>query len=99
MIWMRPNLSIDRPIDSAVFDVDGVLIDTSRSYRLSVIATTEYIVGDLLGLWQRGAVEREVRAAGENAETRFPQVPETRERGAAEREWPNPVRPSGSGEA
>ena len=53
MIWIRPDLSIDRPIDSAVFDVDGVLIDTSRSYRLSVIATTEYIVGDHLGLWQR----------------------------------------------
>jgi phosphoglycolate phosphatase-like HAD superfamily hydrolase len=53
MIWMRPNLSIDRPIDSAVFDVDGVLIDTTRSYRLSVIATTEYIVGDHLKLWQR----------------------------------------------
>lgn len=55
MIWMRPDLSIDRPIDSAVFDVDGVLIDTTRSYRLSVIATTEYIVGDHLGLWQRDA--------------------------------------------
>lgn len=54
MIWIRPDLRIDRPLDSAVFDVDGVLIDTSRSYRLSVIATTEYIVGDLLGLWQRG---------------------------------------------
>src|SRR5215469_17941501 len=53
MIWIHPDLSIDRPIDSAIFDVDGVLIDTSRSYRLSVIATTEYIVGDHLGLWQR----------------------------------------------
>ncbi|HEY7358267.1 MAG TPA: hypothetical protein VH590_17420 [Ktedonobacterales bacterium] len=53
MIWMRPDLVIDRPIDSAVFDVDGVLIDTSRSYRLAVIATTEYIVGERLGLWQR----------------------------------------------
>ncbi|HEU5368106.1 MAG TPA: hypothetical protein VFU69_06565 [Ktedonobacterales bacterium] len=55
MIWMRPGLAIDRPIDSAVFDVDGVLIDTTRSYRLSVIATTEYIVGEHLGLWQRAA--------------------------------------------
>ncbi len=57
MIWMRPGLSLDRPIDSAVFDVDGVLIDTSRSYRLSVIATTQYLVGDYLGLWQRSAGE------------------------------------------
>lgn len=55
MIWMRPDLRIDRPIDSAVFDVDGVLIDTSRSYRLAVIATTEYIVGEHLGLWHRAA--------------------------------------------
>ncbi len=55
MIWIRPDLVIDRPIDSAVFDVDGVLIDTSRSYRLAVIATTEYIVGAHLGLWQRDA--------------------------------------------
>ncbi len=57
MIWMRPDLSIDRPIDSAVFDVDGVLIDTTRSYRLSVIATSEYVVGDHLGLWQRANAE------------------------------------------
>lgn len=53
MIWIRPDLSIDYSIDSAIFDVDGVLIDTSRSYRLSVIATTEYLVGEYLGLWQR----------------------------------------------
>jgi HAD superfamily phosphatase len=53
MIWIRPDLRIDRPLDSAIFDVDGVLIDTSRSYRLSVIATTEYLVGTHLGLWQR----------------------------------------------
>ncbi len=57
MIWIRPDLRIDRPLDSAIFDVDGVLIDTSRSYRLSVIATTEYLVGEYLGLWQRSAAE------------------------------------------
>jgi HAD superfamily hydrolase (TIGR01548 family) len=57
MIWIRPNLRTDRPIESAVFDVDGVLIDTTRSYRLSVIATTEYIVGEHLGLWPRAAAK------------------------------------------
>jgi HAD superfamily hydrolase (TIGR01548 family) len=57
MIWIRPDLYINRPIDSAIFDVDGVLIDTTRSYRLSVIATTEYIVGNHLGLWQRATAE------------------------------------------
>ncbi|HEY7350324.1 MAG TPA: HAD family hydrolase [Ktedonobacterales bacterium] len=55
MIWIHPDLHRPRLIDSAVFDVDGVLIDTSRSYRLSVIATTEYIVGERLGLWSRAA--------------------------------------------
>lgn len=53
MIWTRPGLHIDRSLDSAVFDVDGVLIDTTGSYRLAVIATTEYLVGERLGLWQR----------------------------------------------
>ncbi len=56
MIWIRPGLEIDRPLDTAVFDVDGVLIDTTGSYRLSVIATTEYLVGERLGLWQRANV-------------------------------------------
>ena len=55
MIWTRPGLQIDRSLDTAVFDVDGVLIDTTGSYRLSVIATTEYLVGERLGLWQRNA--------------------------------------------
>lgn len=58
MTWIRPGAQIAQPIDSAVFDVDGVLIDTSRSYRLAVIATAEYIVGPLLGLWQREAAGR-----------------------------------------
>ncbi len=53
MIWIRPGLQLKQPLDCAVFDVDGVLIDTTRSYRLAVIATTEYIVGERLGLWQR----------------------------------------------
>lgn len=54
-MWIRPGAQIAHPLDSAVFDVDGVLIDTSGSYRLAVIATAEYIVGPLLGLWQRDA--------------------------------------------
>jgi HAD superfamily phosphatase len=55
MIWIRPGLHREHPLDSAVFDVDGVLIDTTGSYRLSVIAATEYLVGQQLGLWQPGA--------------------------------------------
>jgi HAD superfamily phosphatase len=51
MPWIRPGLVIQQPLDTAVFDVDGVLIDTSRSYRLSVIAATEYLLSEYLGLW------------------------------------------------
>ena len=37
-------------IDTALFDVDGVLIDTQRSYRLSVIAASERLVRGVNGL-------------------------------------------------
>ncbi len=62
-IWLRPGLRIaaladstsreaaEIPLpDAALFDVDGVLIDTRRSYRLSVIHASEYIVRVLHGL-------------------------------------------------
>ena len=39
------------------------------------------------------------RGEAESAKTQFSQAAEPRERGAAERDWPNPVRPSGSGAA
>lgn len=55
MFWLRPDL--DRAalggadwLDTALFDIDGVLIDTSRSYRRSVIAATEYLVRVRAGL-------------------------------------------------
>lgn len=51
MPWIRPGLVIQQPLDTAVFDVDGVLIDTTRSYRLAVIAATEYLLSTHLGLW------------------------------------------------
>ena len=48
-IWIRPGLHI-RPLDSALFDVDGVLIDVRRSYRLAVMAGTEHLVRVVNGL-------------------------------------------------
>lgn len=55
MYWLRPDL--DRAalgsaswLDTALFDIDGVLIDTSRSYRRSVIEATEYLVRIRAGL-------------------------------------------------
>lgn len=49
MYWLRPDL--DRAalggadwLDTALFDIDGVLIDTTGSYRRSVIAATDALV-------------------------------------------------------
>lgn len=54
MYWLRPDL--DRAalggvewLDSALFDIDGVLIDTSGSYRRAVIAATEALTRATLG--------------------------------------------------
>lgn len=50
VIWKRPDLLLPRPFDSIFFDVDGVLIRTTSSFRIANIATTEYVVGELYGL-------------------------------------------------
>ncbi|HLZ22930.1 MAG TPA: HAD family hydrolase [Ktedonobacterales bacterium] len=47
--WIRPGLHI-RSLDSALFDVDGVLIDVRRSYRLAVMAGTDHLVRVVNGL-------------------------------------------------
>jgi len=55
-IWLRPGLRLDvflagaPRLDTALFDVDGVLIDTRRSYRLAVRSAAEHIVRVLNGL-------------------------------------------------
>jgi phosphoglycolate phosphatase-like HAD superfamily hydrolase len=60
MIWLRPGLSwnwmggdtasLAPALDTALFDVDGVLIDTSRSYLLAVIHAAEWLVREVNGL-------------------------------------------------
>jgi len=55
-VWLRPGLRLDAflagaaRLDTALFDVDGVLIDTRRSYRLAVCYAAEHIVRVLNGL-------------------------------------------------
>ena len=55
-LWLRPDLRLDSfladtdSIDTALFDVDGVLIDTDRSYRYAVSAASEYLVRVVNGL-------------------------------------------------
>lgn len=49
MFWLRPDLDhtalgAARWLDTAIFDIDGVLLDTSGSFRYSVIAATDALV-------------------------------------------------------
>lgn len=65
MFWLRPDLAhlatlresarAGKWLDTALFDIDGVLIDTSASYRLSVIAATERLTRLMLGKSQSTA--------------------------------------------
>ena len=52
MLWVRPDLAAVAPaaLDTVLFDVDGVLIDTTRSYRLAVIHATDRLVRTVQGL-------------------------------------------------
>jgi phosphoglycolate phosphatase-like HAD superfamily hydrolase len=49
-IWLRPGLRLPAHLDTALFDVDGVLIDTRRSYRLAVVHAAEHLVREVNGL-------------------------------------------------
>ncbi|HEX9038691.1 MAG TPA: HAD family hydrolase [Ktedonobacterales bacterium] len=55
MYWLRPDLERVALggadwLDTALFDIDGVLVDTSGSYRRSVIEATDYLVRAQAGL-------------------------------------------------
>ena len=51
MIWRRPGLDLSAfPLDAAIFDVDGVLIDTSQSYIRAVMSASEQLVRLVNGL-------------------------------------------------
>ncbi len=53
-IWLRPDLRVPPIFDTIFFDVDGVLIKTTYSFRTTSILVTEYVVGKLQGLdWGR----------------------------------------------
>jgi phosphoglycolate phosphatase-like HAD superfamily hydrolase len=43
-IWLRPGLARPAALDTALFDIDGVLIDVQRSYQLAVIHGAERLV-------------------------------------------------------
>ncbi len=50
MIWEKPDLCFPSPFDTIFFDVDGVLIKTSESFRATDIAVAEYVAGTMFGL-------------------------------------------------
>ncbi len=53
-IWTRPDLSFPAQFDTIFFDVDGVLIKTTDSFRATDIAVAEYVAGTIHGLdWGR----------------------------------------------
>ncbi len=66
-LWQRADLRLPPIFDTIFFDVDGVLIRTSESYRAANIAVTEYVVGTLHGLdW--GQCEGRALVTPENIE-------------------------------
>src|SRR5436305_11900768 len=50
VIWKRPDLLFPATFDTIFFDVDGVLIKTTNSFRATDIAVAEYIAGTIHGL-------------------------------------------------
>lgn len=49
-LWLRPDFAPARPLDTVVFDVDGVLIDVRGSYRRVVGEVAAFAVERLYGL-------------------------------------------------
>ncbi|MDQ6662678.1 MAG: HAD family hydrolase [Chloroflexota bacterium] len=53
-IWRRSELQFPRIFDTVFFDVDGVLIKTTDSFRATDIAVAKYVTGRLHGLdWEQ----------------------------------------------
>ncbi len=50
LLWQRPDVRFPRPFDTLFFDVDGVLIKTTYSFRATDIAVAEYVAGTIYGL-------------------------------------------------
>ncbi len=48
--WKRPNLQFPPTFDTIFFDVDGVLIKTTDSFRAADIAVAEYVTSHIQGL-------------------------------------------------
>lgn len=49
-IWRRPDLRLPTPFDTIFFDIDGILIKTTESFRAADVAVAEYVAGSVFGL-------------------------------------------------
>src|SRR2546430_17225162 len=50
VIWRRPDLQFPPCFDTIFFDIDGVLIKTTASFRAADIAVAAYVAGTIHGL-------------------------------------------------
>ena len=70
VLWRRPDLLFPSTFDTIFFDVDGVLIQTSDSFRATDIAVAEYVAGTIHGLdWGQRRGKQLVTIEDVNAET------------------------------
>lgn len=49
-LWIRPTLTPPGPVDAVIFDVDGVLVETSASFDAAVKATTQDLLTQIYGM-------------------------------------------------
>ncbi len=49
-LWIRPTLTPPGPVDAVIFDVDGVLFETSGSFDAAVKATTRDVLTQIYGM-------------------------------------------------
>ncbi|GAC1379799.1 MAG: TIGR01548 family HAD-type hydrolase [Ktedonobacteraceae bacterium] len=66
--WKRPDLQFPPSFDTVFFDVDGVLIKTTDSFRATDIAVAEYVASNIHGLdWGQQEGKELVTLADVNA--------------------------------
>jgi HAD superfamily phosphatase len=55
IFWRRPGVDFPSSLDTMLFDIDGVLVQTIDSFHATDIAAAEYVAGTIFGLdWGQG---------------------------------------------
>src|SRR5579884_3323147 len=50
IFWRRPGVDFPSSLDTMLFDIDGVLVQTIDSFHATDIAAAEYVAGTIFGL-------------------------------------------------